>query len=79
MDKKPKGIIWDGIRFPSFDEFLTQVDSRLMVDIENDSTWSAMFRFFDSFPWKPLTPREFLEFWDNLTEEEQIVAVLEFG
>lgn len=80
MDKKLKGTVWENEEVPSFEKFLSDLDARLMVEIENDATGAlpAMFKFFDSDPDNPLTPRELLQFWQCLSEEERLFFMLEF-
>ena len=80
MDKKLEGTIWDGVDIPPFKDFLRDLDDKLMAEIENDPTgaWSAMFEFFDSDSDNPLTPRELLQFWQCLSEEERLFFMLEF-
>lgn len=79
MDKKLEGTIWENFDVPSFGEFLVDLDSRLSVEIVSDPTgvWQPLFKFFDSNPDNPLTPREFLQFWNCLAEEERLFFMLE--
>jgi hypothetical protein len=81
MEKNLEGTIWENYEIPSFGEFLKQLDARLMVEIENDpaGVWKPLFDFFDSDPDNPLTPREFLEYWNSLTEEDRLFTMLELG
>lgn len=45
--------------------------------IKPDPVFSSVFRFFDSDPVNPLTPREFLQFWGAMSEEERLFTALE--
>lgn len=80
MDKKRVATFWSNHETPTFDEFLKDLDKRLMVEIDNDpaGVWGPMFKFFDSDPDNPLTPREFLQFWECLSEEERLFATFYF-
>lgn len=81
MGKKLEESVWGNYELPSFEDFLKDLDERLMAEIENDATGalSAMFKFFDSDPENPLTPRELLQFWQCLTEEERLFFMLDFS
>jgi hypothetical protein len=80
MVEKSEGNIWAGHGIPPLEEFVKYLDTKLMLEIEHDSTGAlaAMFNFFDSDPENPLTPRELLEFCNSLSEEERLSIMLEF-
>lgn len=81
MEKKLEGVVWENYDVPSFGEFLRQLDDKLMEEIENEPTgiWAEVFVFFDSNPKNSLTPREFFEYWNYLTETERLEHVMMFG
>lgn len=63
-----------------FMDWLDGLDDQLMRDaIKPNATYWAAFQYFDSAPWKPLNPREFLQFWGMLSEEEKLMVLLEIG
>lgn len=80
MGKKSTEEFWTGVSVPTFDDFLDDLDYRLMAEIVDDRTGAlpAMYRFFDDNPEKPLSPRELLQFWAALSEEERLFFMLEF-
>lgn len=80
MDKKPIAALWENVELSSLDEFLKGLDEKLMEKIDGDpaGVWRPMFDFFDSDSNNPLTPREFLQFWQSLSEEEQVLMTFRF-
>lgn len=64
----------------AFMEWLECIDDQLMEEaIKPVETYWAAYQYFDSAPWKPLNPREFLQFWGTLTEDEILMVLLEIG
>lgn len=64
----------------AFMDWLDEIDARLMKEaIKPNETYWAAYQYFDSAPWKPLTPRELLQFWGILTEDERLMVLLEIG
>ncbi|QPX71412.1 hypothetical protein SscP1EGY_14 [Streptomyces phage SscP1EGY] len=78
MDKKPEDEALNDMG--AFMSWLDRLDDRLMNEVikPNETYWSA-FQYFDSVPWRPLNPREFLQFWGILTEDERLMVLLEIG
>lgn len=78
MDKKVEDeSVDDGAEFMGW---LEALDVRLMEEaIKPNETYWAAFQYFDSAPWKPLNPREFLQFWGILSDEERLMVLLEIG
>lgn len=60
--------------------WLDELDARLMREVirPNETLFSAFF-YFNTVPGKPLTPRELLQFWGILSEEERLMVLLEIG
>ena len=78
MDKKPEDEALEEIDV--FMDWLDYLDAELMRDaIKPNETYWAAYQYFDSAPWKPLNPREFLQFWGILSEEERLMVLLEIG
>lgn len=76
MGKKPEDeAIDDGAGFMTWLEALDQGIMEATIK-PNEIYWAA-FQYFDSAPWKPLTPREFLQFWGILTEDDRLMVLLE--
>jgi hypothetical protein len=74
MDKNP---VEDADEFMGW---LEDLDRRLMAEVINPSeTFREAYQYFDSAPWKPLNPREFLQFWGALSDTEKLLYMLEFG
>lgn len=64
----------------TFMDWLDYIDDQLMEEaIKPNETYWAAYQYFDSAPWKPLNPREFLQFWGILTEDERLMVLLEIG
>ena len=63
---------WERRNPLSFDDLMTRVDEVIMKFIwsEKNGTLVNLFLYFSSER-KPLNPREFLEFWDSLSEDEE--------
>uniref|UniRef100_A0AAU7GZY5 Tail assembly chaperone n=1 Tax=Streptomyces phage Scarif TaxID=3158858 RepID=A0AAU7GZY5_9CAUD len=71
--------LWEEADIP-FGSFLEYMDYLLMKEFSKDASgilWTLFF-YFDTIPGKPLTPRELLQFWGALTEEERLFVMLEF-
>lgn len=78
MDKKPEDEALNDTA--GFMDWLEWLDAGLMRDaIRPNETYWAAYQYFDSAPWKPLNPREFLQFWGILSEEERLMVLLEIG
>lgn len=78
MGKKPEDEALDDTS--AFMDWLDGLDDQLMRDaIRPNETYWAAYQYFDSAPWKPLNPREFLQFWGILSEEEIHMVLLEIG
>ena len=62
---------------PSFPELVVAIDDALMWEIDNEVTGvaRALYNFFD-VPAKRLNPRELLQFWLSLSEEEKLVLMV---
>ncbi len=78
MGEKPEEEILNGI--DGFMAFLDVIDEQLMMNVikPNETYWAA-YQYFDSVPWKPLNPREFLQFWECLSDVERLMLLLEIG
>jgi hypothetical protein len=78
MGKKPEDeALEDTANVMDLVEWL---DDQLMKEtIRPNETYWAAYQYFDSSPWKPLNPREFLEFWGILTKTERLMVLLEIG
>jgi hypothetical protein len=61
---------------PPLAEVISLVDYAVMDQIKHEPTGLVLglYLYFDS-PWKPLTGREFLEFWSSLRIEEKIYYI----
>jgi hypothetical protein len=73
--------LWEEADIPNEISFHEYLDYELMKGFSQDATgvmWSLFF-YFDNVPWKPLTPRELLQFWGVLTEEERLSIMLDFS
>lgn len=64
--------VWDEVSVPSLRELIASVDEAIMDFLwaENDGTLINLYLYFNSER-EPLDPREFLQFWGSLSEEEQ--------
>lgn len=80
MDKKHGPDFWEGIEVKGFDDMVKAVDAVLHKNLSEDTSgvWPAMFKFFDSDPDNPLTPRELIQYWSRLSEEERIEHIFKF-
>lgn len=78
MDSKHEAIL--NLEYiPSYEEFIVEIDHQLMrYIIDKEALLLTMFRFFDSDPDNPLTPRELLHFWESLTDAEKRAYAFEF-
>lgn len=63
---------WERKNPPSFDKLMASVDEAIMKFVwsEKNGTLVNLFLYFSSER-KPLNPREFLDFWDSLSEAEE--------
>jgi len=80
MDKKVGPDFWDGVEVTAFEDVVKAVDAVLLKDISEDTSgiWPSKFAYFDSDPENPLTPRELVQYWSWLTEEERIEHIFQF-
>lgn len=72
--------LWRSVEIPPLNEFILDLDYTLMKLFSNDASgilWSIFF-YYDSVPEKPLSPREVLDFYASLSEEERLLYMLEF-
>lgn len=70
MDKKVRDQLREDALFL---DFIDDLDQRLMAEVVKPSpVYWAVFQYFDSAPWKPLNPRELLQFWGTLSEDEKL-------
>lgn len=72
--------LWGSVEIPSLGELLSTVDEAIMKEIRGDLSGAALtvFTIFNtptglvkSRMFRPLNPREFLEYWMSLTDEEK--------
>jgi hypothetical protein len=74
MSNDPLGLmeLWSKTPEMTLGSFLLHVDVKLLWEIETDPVGflRGVFEFFDSDE-KPLKPREFLRFWNSLSEEDR--------
>lgn len=68
--------MWELI-LPTFPDMVKGIDEALMWEIDHEVTGVArtLYDFFDS-PGKPINPREFLQYWLALTEEEKLILLV---
>lgn len=70
--------LWSNDQIPGFEDFVEEIDAALMAELEADPLGIVLdiYNFFDSKE-KPLNPREFLQFWVSLSDEDRTEFILD--
>lgn len=74
------GELWSCVKTPSLAELLSTVDEAIVEEIHNEKSGAALnaFTFFNTpsgltdRPFRPLNPREYLQYWISLTDEQKL-------